>query len=155
MTFNLARNLSAPARHYANVRPLEIHPAADGSGPRPVVADLGAVARRCREAPELAAWLLERLGEACAGDPVEALRGRIDREVERRGLAGCAVVSRAEDGSAEEGPELLTDLALALVLLSKASDVVWVARKTPMLDLETLGRRLVSRDPRFARGGDR
>lgn len=157
MTFALARNMSAPSRHHATVRPVEIRPTAGPENPGLVVADIGPRARRYRQARELAAWLLECLGEPYAENPVEALRARIEREVDRRELAGCAVVSRVKPGADDDGVSLtrLTDLSLALVLLSKSSDVVWVARKTPILDVETLGRHLVTRDPRFASGGAR
>lgn len=155
----LARNMSMMSRHHAAVRPVEIRPESLGSGQSDaVVADLGPAARRLRSASDLAGWLLARLGEPLSKDPVEALRARIEREVESRGLVGCAVVAPAGRNGKAEGrdrPRVITDLPLALVLLSKASDIVWVARKTPIVDIETLGRRLLTRDPRFVTGETR
>lgn len=142
MRFQLLHNMSTPPRHYATVRPLTL-PAARGA---PLRADLGPQAREFPEPQGLAAWLLDRLAAPPAADPVEALRDRIEQEVDARGLSGCALVLPAPPG-AGLGP--IDDLALVLVLLSKSSDRVWVARKRPLLDPQTLGRCLVTRDPRF------
>jgi hypothetical protein len=141
--------MSSAPRHFARVRPAKLAAARMGEE---VVADLGATARRLKEPEALARHLAERLGVEVSSDPVEQLRWYIDREVDTRGLHGCAVVRPAstEDG---ERARAISDLGLALVLLSKSSDVVWVARKTPVIESETLGRRLLTRDSRFAAGG--
>jgi hypothetical protein len=166
MVFALARNMSMMSRHHATVRPVEIRPAAVGRKvPGIVEADLGPEARRKRTPEALAAWLLDRLGEPQSNTPIEALRTHIEREVAARGLTGCAVVMPANAHAdiaaiaqgvvASERTRPMTDLALTLVLLSKSSEVVWVARKTPVLDRDTLCRRLVTRDVRFVAGGQR
>jgi len=141
----VVRNMSAPPRHFAMVQPARIGDPSLGDG---LVADLGPTIRRYRDPAEIAARLLRHLGLPPADDALEVLRRRIDHEVEVRGLAGCAAVRPAPK---DEGGRLrpISDFALALVLLSKSSDIVWVARKTPVIDRETLGRRLLTRDARF------
>ncbi len=149
MTYPLVRNYGCPSRYYVTMEPVQIHPPRCGAA-YVAVATLGPEAQQRLNSEDLAAWLLYRLGEPRSHDPIEALRTRIEREVEARGLAGCAMVCRP---LANLSPELLCDLPLALVLLSKSSDIVWVAQKTPRLDRETLCRQLVTRDARFISGG--
>lgn len=173
MAFCLARNMSIPPKHRATIQPIEIRPRRESCDcSRIVLADLGLERTRRRSTTRLATWLLQCLGEPRARDPVEALRDRIECETTARGMAGCAMVKEVtsnycpwhdaticrlgfptlESGDAGAPPQdsqSIANLALALVLLSKSSNVVWVARKTPVLDVATLRRRLITRDPRF------
>ena len=43
------------------------------------------------------------------------------------------------------------DLLLSLVVLSKSSDRIFLPAKTPLLDAQTLSRKLISADPRLRR----
>ena len=78
---------------------------------------------------------------------VKDLRALIEKETQRLGLHGCALVRapRAKEiaGSA--------DLLLSLVVLSKSSERIFLPAKTPLLDAQTLSRKLVSADPRLRR----
>ena len=76
---------------------------------------------------------------------VEDLRETIETETARLGLRGCALVSGPRDGETLPPARLL----LALVVLSKSSNRIFLAAKTPLLDEETLSRELVSADPRL------
>ena len=69
----------------------------------------------------------------------------IEEETLRLGLRGCALVrERFKDEVADAAPPLL-----ALIVLSKSAGRIFLPAKTPMLDRETLSRRLVSCDPRL------
>ena len=78
---------------------------------------------------------------------VTDLRALIERETERLGLRGCALVRAPRAG--ETSPR--AGLLLSLVVLSKSSDRIFLSAKTPMLDAQTLSRKLVSTDPRLRR----
>jgi hypothetical protein len=130
--------MSAPARHEATASPEEL-----AGGPL-VSADLGAFFAN-DEGPWSA--ILAAVGlRSSVGDSREALRAAIDAETRKRALAGCALVSTACTTAQAVDIE---DPMLALILLSKSSNTIWVARKTPILDASTLARRISTRDARF------
>lgn len=143
-SISVVLNMSAPPRHFAILRPVRL---ARSMACAAMVADLGETIQYFRDPQRLAAHLLQRLGLPPGADALETLRRRIDENVEARGLRGCATVRPASRDETALMP--IADPALVLVLLAKSSDVVWVARKRPVIDRETLGRRLFTRDARF------
>ena len=137
----MLRNMSAPARHQATVTPVEIVPSCG------VVADLTSFFERDRDP-----WrsLLEAVGgKTRRGHEREALRALVEKETDARSLTGGAIVELAR---ASVSVPTIEKPILALILLSKSSNVVWVAGKTPILDEATLARRIFTRDVRFVGG---
>ena len=134
------RNMSSPPRHQATATPVKL-----ASGIL-VVADLRAFFSH--EDPWSALLAVLRL-ERGDRDAREALRDHVESATRDLNLSGCAIVSLPEDSQESRD---LEDVTLALILLSKSSEIVWVARKTPILDRSTLARRLATRDARFQGG---
>ena len=122
MPHSLLRNMSTMPRETAAIRPAQL----------------------CRGA------ILFALPLRLARNPAALAQGAdlsklIEEETLRLGLRGCALVRDPwKDEAAEAAPPLL-----ALVVLSKSSGRIFLPTKTPLLDRETLSRRLVSCDPRL------
>ncbi|MDO8599145.1 MAG: hypothetical protein Q7S02_03470 [bacterium] len=155
-------NMSSSSRSSVSVQPRRVDPPPTTARGARVRGDAGvsvALERQLIRDDLVLPWLAEALIPAAKRpkDPAEfedALRTLANATITHAGLIGCAIMHDLEQLRKVSGRSGTTVVpmrnhALAFAILTKTSDRLFIASKTPNFDSNLLRRKLVTFDPRI------
>lgn len=163
---NHLHNMCGSSRSSVAVQPRHVEPpptTARGARVRGTTAVLVSLTESCRrhgiafprDDAQLTANLRQwfALPGTSSRDDVEDLRNVADEAIRAVGLVGCVIFQERRQvdrqGNRPSNDVVLTDIRLVFAILTKTSDRLFIATKTPNLSINLLTRELVAFDPRL------